>query len=135
MLVWGGLGLLLTPESLWGLPVNTTFSLVITVLAAIVVVGGFLGRHRAHYVNEVAGTVLLLLGLAGLAVASTTYNVFDLNLSHCVALFVTGSLLITAGMYTKAGSKQQERAEEIYRHNSFGRVAEVAKVVSAPTTD
>jgi hypothetical protein len=110
------------------------FTVVMAVLAAVVLLGVFLGRGRYHYVNEFAGGALILLGIAGLLVLHSDFNYLGLSVSSCVVLFVLGSALLTAGMYTKTGSEEQARAEDAYRHASQGRVAEAAKVISAPHT-
>ncbi len=113
---------------------NGIFTVVLIVLAVPVLLGVFLGRGRQHYLQETIGTVLIALGLAGLAVLHSPYNYLDLTVPACVALFLFGSVLITAGMYTKTGTPAQARAEEAYRHSGDGRVAEPAKVISAPHT-
>lgn len=113
---------------------NGAFAVVMVVLAVPVLLGVFLSRRRQHYLHEAVGAVLIVLGLAGLAVLRSRYNYLDLNVSACVAMFLFGTALITAGMYTKTGSATRARAEEAYRHSSQGRVAEPAKVLSAPHT-
>jgi hypothetical protein len=113
---------------------NASFAVVMMVLAVPVLLGVFAGRDRYHFFNEVIGGVLIALGVAGLLVLHSPYNYLDLNVSACIVLFVLGSVLLTAGMYTKTGTAEQAQAEEAYRHASSGRVAEAAKVISAPHT-
>jgi hypothetical protein len=110
------------------------FTGVMIVLAVPVLLGAFLGRDRYHYVNEIVGGALIVLGMAGLLVLHSPYNYLDMSVSSCIALFLLGSVLLTAGMYTKAGTAQQAAAEEAYRHAGNGRVAEAAKAISAPHT-
>jgi hypothetical protein len=107
---------------------------VMAVLAVPVLLGVFVGRSRYHYLFEIVGAALILLGIAGLLVLHSDYNYLDLSVSSCVVLFVLGPVLLTVGGYTKAGSDEQAEAEDAYRHASQGRVAEAAKAVSAPHT-
>jgi hypothetical protein len=107
---------------------------VMAVLAVPVLLGVFVGRNRYHYINEIVGGALILLGILGLLVLHSDYNYLDLGVSSCIVLFVLGSVLLTVGMYTKTGTDEQAQAEEAYRHAGDGRVAEAAKVISAPHT-
>lgn len=113
---------------------NTAFAVVMMVLAVPVLLGVFGGRDRYHFLNEVVGAALIVLGIAGLLVLDSPYNYLGLSVSSCIVLFALGSVLLTAGMYTKTGTAEQARAEEAYRHAGAGRVAEAAKVISAPHT-
>ena len=113
---------------------NAAFAVVMMVLAVPVLLGVFAGRHRHHFLNEIVGAILILLGIAGLLVLNSSFNYLDLSVSSCIVLFVIGAVLLTAGMYTKTGTTEQARAEDAYRHASAGRVAEPAKVISSPHT-
>ena len=113
---------------------NVAFATVMAILAVPVLIGVFAGHRRRHYLHEIAGSALIVLGLLGLLVLHSPYNYLGLNVSACVALFLFGTALVAAGMYTKSGTPAQARAEEAYRHSSHGRVAEPATGLSAPHT-
>ncbi|GIH06575.1 hypothetical protein Rhe02_46420 [Rhizocola hellebori] len=113
---------------------NGTFTIVMIVAAVPVLLGVFFGRDRHHFLYELAGGFLILLGMAGLLVLHSPYNYLGQSVSSCIVLFLLGSVLLTAGMYTKIGTAEQAAAEEAYRTSGSGRVAEAAKVISAPHT-
>ncbi len=113
---------------------NNTFAAIMIVLAAAVFAGVFLGRERYQLVNETVGAVLIHYGILGLLVMESRFNYLDLTVSSCIVLFLLGTVLLTAGMYTKTGTAEQAAAEDAYRHAGDGRVAEPAKAISAPHT-
>ena len=99
---------------------NVAFAVVMMALAVVVLLGQFAGRDRFPYINEIVGGALILLGIGGLLVLKSDHNYLGLSVSSVVVLFVLGSMLLTAGMYTKTGTAEQARVEEAYRHSGTG---------------
>jgi len=75
-----------------------------------------IGRNADTVVNTGAGWLMLVVGMAMLALLRTDANVFNFSIATCVVWFVLGMLLITASLYGRTGSAEAARAEEAYRH-------------------
>ena len=66
---------------------------------------GIAGRRSARAANQVAGTVFLLLGLAGLFVVGTPANLLALNGAGNVLHFGTATLLLAVGLGAERGRR------------------------------
>jgi Domain of unknown function (DUF4383) len=105
------------PEAL-GLKTNRAFAVLSIVVGAIVLVGAIIGRNIDHLINMVASVVFLVAGMAMLALLHTDLNIFGFEVSTCVASFIIGMVLATAGLYGKVGSTNQAVYEEGFRHGT-----------------
>ena len=139
MLVWAVIGVAQTSgqalfrdegATVLGLRAGLGMFLLTGLAAGVVLVSMLLGRRRQHFLTEGAGAFVIVLGMAGLTLPSF----LSVGVAGCIAAFLAGSFLLLAGMYTKPGTQAQARAEEVYRHSSYGRVAEPAKLISSPQT-
>jgi hypothetical protein len=61
------------------------------------------------------GIGFLLAGTAGLALMHTDANVLNFTMATCVVSYLIGSVLLTAGMYVKVGSRRKAAVEEAHR--------------------
>ncbi len=87
--------------SVLGLRTNLAFSIVSVVAAVVVLAAVLVGRNLVATVTFWAGVVFMLAGTAMMAVLNTGLNVLNYSMSTVVVSFVIGSVLFTAGMYTK----------------------------------
>ncbi len=94
---------------------NPAFSLLSIVVGAIVTLAIVIGRNVDRWVNMTAAVVFLLVGMGMLAVLRTDLNYFGYTVATCITSFVVGTVLGTAGLYGKVGSKAEEEAEEQFR--------------------
>ncbi|MDR7280665.1 DUF4383 domain-containing protein [Catenuloplanes atrovinosus] len=102
--------------ALW-LKTNMAFSLLSIVLGAILVAGYVIGGDISHWINYYGSWVLLAGGLAGMAVMQTELNVMNWSMVNVIVSLVFGTLILTAGLYDKAGPRESADAEEAFRHN------------------
>jgi hypothetical protein len=90
-----------------GQTVNTAGSAVALIVGAVVLIATVLGRNIDHLVNFYAGLVMMLIGLAMLALARTDANILGFAITNVVVWFVLGSVVATAGLYTKVGPRSE----------------------------
>ncbi|GIJ51170.1 hypothetical protein Val02_80560 [Virgisporangium aliadipatigenens] len=86
-----------------GQQVNPAYAGLSLVFGVISLVATVIGRNLDHYVNHWVGLVLLGIGLAMLALMRTDANILGFEMTNVIVIFVIGSLLSTAGLYTKVG--------------------------------
>jgi hypothetical protein len=85
--------------------VNGLQNTVHLVLGAALLAFAFVSVPAARVANRVAGTVLLLLGLVGLFLASGPFNVLAINAADNVLHFGSSVLLLAAGL----GAEQRQQ--------------------------
>ncbi len=86
-----------------GLRTNPAFSYASLVMGALVLLATVLGRNLDRLVYLWAGTGFLVAGTAMmLVIGRDELNVLNFTMATCVVSFIIGSVLGTAGMYTKA---------------------------------
>ncbi|GAA0738987.1 DUF4383 domain-containing protein [Dactylosporangium roseum] len=126
MLVFGVVGFVQTSgapfftrdEAEWvlGLRTNPAFALLSIVAGVVVLGANLVGRNIAHFINQLAGIVLLIVGMASLAVMQTEANVFAFSMANVIVTFILGSIVGTASLYDRVGTPAQASAEEDFRH-------------------
>src|SRR5690349_3825742 len=97
MLVFGVVGFIQTSgapfftrdEAEWvlGLRTNPAFSLLSIVAGVVVLGANLIGRNLAHFINQLAGVVLIVVGMASLAVLQTEANVFAFSMTNVIVTF------------------------------------------------
>jgi hypothetical protein len=107
------------PTILW-LKANPAFALMSIVVGAIVVLGALIGRNIDRWINLLAGTVFILAGMAMMALLRTDVNFLGFTMSACIASFILGLVMFTAGLYGRVGSLKEERAERELQHRLVG---------------
>ncbi|SRR6266536_2444506 len=106
-----------------GLRTNVAFSVLSTLVGLAVVIAAIVDNNRDHYLFLFGGVVFLLAGMAMLALMQTSLNVFNFTVGKCVVSFLIGLVLFTAGLYTRHGTDEVRKAEELRRHAGVdGRV-------------
>lgn len=99
-----------------GLRTNLAFSLLSIVAGVVVLIGLAVGRNVDRFVNLWGGVLFLAVGLIMLTVLQTDANILNFTVSTCIVSFVIGTVLFSAGLYGRSGSRALERAEEAFRH-------------------
>ena len=125
MLVFGVIGFIETSgadfftrdEAEWvlGLRTNPAFSLL-SIVAGIVVLGtNIVGRGVGHQINQLAGVVLTVVGMASLALMQTEANVFAFSMVNVIVTFILGGIFGTASLYDRVGpsGKERELSQEV----------------------
>ncbi|MFD0560527.1 uncharacterized protein DUF4383 [Stackebrandtia endophytica] len=102
------------------LKANPAFSLMSIVVGAIVVIGALVGRNVDRWINLLAGTVFLLAGMGMMLVLRTDVNFFGFTMSACIASFILGLVMLTAGLYGRVGTVTEAEREEGRRHRHVG---------------
>jgi uncharacterized protein DUF4383 len=107
-----------------GIRANPAFALLSIVAGAIIVVASLIGRNIDHFVYIGAGVVFMVAGMTMLVLLETNANFLGFSMTTCIVSFVLGTIYLTAGLYTKAGSREQAQAEDAFRHRSARKPAE-----------
>jgi hypothetical protein len=125
MLVFGVVGFVQTSgapfftrdEAEWvlGLRTNPAFAVLSIVAGAVVLGANVVGRNLAHHVNQLAGIVLTIVGMASLALMQTEANVLAFSMVNVIVTFILAGITGTASLYDRVGSSQAARAEEEFR--------------------
>ena len=79
---------------------NSLQNVVHLALGAALLVAALAGRTAARGATRVVGTILLLLGIAGLFLASRDYNVFAVNAAANLLHFASAATLLAVGLGT-----------------------------------
>jgi len=105
--VTGGIGFFSTHGGLlFGLfEVNDFHNIAHIVIGSALVMAGLSSLPAARTLNRIVGTLYLLIGLAGLYVVGTPFNVLAFNLQDHVLHFATAILLLAASL----GAEQPPR--------------------------
>jgi drug/metabolite transporter (DMT)-like permease len=125
MLVFGVVGFVQTSgaefftqtDSEWvlGLRTNPAFAVLSIVAGAVVLGANLVGRNLAHQINQLAGVILTVVGMASLALMQTEANVFDFSMVNVIVTFILAGIFGTASLYDRVGSREAARAEEEFR--------------------
>lgn len=107
------------PTVMW-LKANPAFSVMSIVVGAIVVLGALIGRNIDRWINLLAGALFLLAGMAMMALLRTDLNFLGFTMSACIASFILGFIMFTAGLYGRVGTPAEHDAEEARRHRVVG---------------
>jgi hypothetical protein len=115
-----GLPLFTQDEAEWalGLRTNPAFAILSIVAGAVVVIANVIGRNVAHTVNQLAGVVFVVVGMASLLLLQTDANFFAFSMVNVVVTFILALVTGTASLYDRTGSVEQAHAEEAFRHSS-----------------
>ncbi|MFI5906556.1 DUF4383 domain-containing protein [Dactylosporangium sp. NPDC051541] len=127
MLVFGVAGFIATSGSdfftrddaewVLGLRTNPAFSLLSIVAGAVVLGANIIGRNLAHTINTVAGIVLIVVGMASLALMQTEANVFAFSMVNVIVTFILGFIIGTASLYDRVGPRTAATAEDTHRRS------------------
>ncbi|MDG4768065.1 DUF4383 domain-containing protein [Solwaraspora sp. WMMD406] len=89
---------------------NLAFAVLSLVLGVVILAGVGIGRNVDTAINKILGYGLMALSLAELAVLRTDANVLNFTVATCVVMMIIGLVLLTAGMYGKAGTEEEAKA-------------------------
>ena len=128
MLVFGVAGFIETSgapfftrdEAEWvlGLRTNPAFSLLSIIAGAVVLAANVIGRNLAHRVNELAGIVLTVVGMASLALMQTPANIFAFSMVNVIVTFILAGVIGTASLYDRVGSGTAAPVEDDQRRTA-----------------
>jgi hypothetical protein len=104
-------------QNVWalGLRSNLGFAIISIIAGAIILVCAVIGRNIDRWVNIVGGLFFMVVGLAMLLLLQTNANFLTFSMSNCVASFIIGTVLFSAGLYGKTGSEAEAHAVEAAR--------------------
>ena len=113
-----GLPLFTQDEARWalGLRTNPAFAILSIVAGAVVVLANLVGRKFGHQVNQLAGVVFVLVGMASLLLLQTDANFFAFSMSNVIVTFILALVVGTASLYDRTGTADEAHAEEAFRH-------------------
>jgi hypothetical protein len=94
-----------------GLRANLGFAIISIVAGAIIVVCAVIGRNLDRHVNTYGGLAFMVVGMAMLLLLQTNANFLTFSMSNCVASFIIGTVLFSAGLYGKTGPTGAEHAD------------------------
>jgi hypothetical protein len=100
-----------------GLRTNAAFSVLSIVVGVVVLVGVVAGSNWSHVLNLFGGLAFLVVGMLMLILLNTDLNVLNYTVATCVVSFIIGLVLFAAGLYTRVGTAEQTRAQELHRHH------------------
>ena len=89
---------------------NLGSSVLAGVVGLVLLIATGLGRNIDVAVNKFFGYALMTLGLAALSFLRTDANYLNYSVATCVVTMLIGLALLTAGMYGKVGSDEDNRA-------------------------
>jgi hypothetical protein len=105
------------PWVLW-LRTNPAFA-VLSILAGVaILVGVVVGRNLDHYLELAAGGVFMVSGMTMMTLLQTHLNFLGFSMVNCLASFVFGTIMFTAGLYSRTGSTDAADVEEARRHGA-----------------
>jgi len=114
-----GLPLFTQDQAQWalGLRTNPAFAILSIAAGAVVVIANVIGRNIAHFINQLASIVLVVVGMAMLTLLQTDANIFAFSMANVVVTFILALLVGTASLYDRTGSPDAAHAEEAFRHS------------------
>jgi hypothetical protein len=89
---------------------NLGHSLSSAGLGAVILIATGVGRNLDAVVNRWLAYVFMVIGLGCLALLRTDANVFSFTMATCIVTMLIGLVLLTAGMYGKVGTDEENRA-------------------------
>lgn len=99
-----------------GLRTNPAFSMLSIVAGAVVLLANVVGRQLAHYINQLTAGILVVAGMAMLALLQTNANILAFSMVNVVVTFILAIVIGTASLYDRVGSAETASAEEAFRH-------------------
>jgi uncharacterized protein DUF4383 len=90
-----------------GLRTNLGFAIISIVAGAIILVAAVIGRNIDRHVNMYGGLAFMIVGMAMLLLLQTNANFLTFSMSNCVASFIIGTVLFSAGLYGKTGPAEE----------------------------
>lgn len=79
---------------------NSLQNVVHLVIGAALVAAAIAGRTAARLATRLVGTLVLLLGIAGLFISSTEFNLLGVNAAANLIHFATAATLLAVGLGT-----------------------------------
>ncbi|WP_203688762.1 DUF4383 domain-containing protein [Catellatospora coxensis] len=126
LLVFGVIGVVATSgqpffhdgdTSVLGLRANPALAWLSVALGVVALLGTAVGA-AAMAAHLGTGAICLLGGLTALTLLQTSVNKLNFDMSTCIASFLVGSVLLTAGLYGRTGTPRQAVTEEVLRHST-----------------
>ncbi|MCY1144910.1 DUF4383 domain-containing protein [Actinoplanes sp. Pm04-4] len=129
LVVFGVIGLIQTSgesftgandERALGLGTNLLWSILAIIIGAVVLATSALGRNLDVEANKYLGWAILVIGSYELATSRTDANFFGFTIGTVIATYLTGLVLILAGLYLKVAPRSEAGAPRQVRE---GRTA------------
>src|SRR2546429_3488832 len=86
-----------------GLRANLAFALLSIVSGAVLVVCAVIGRNLDFLVNTLGGLLFMVVGMLMLGLLQTDANFLGFSMTTCVVSLLIGTIVLTAGLYTRTG--------------------------------
>ncbi len=99
-----------------GLRSNLAFAILSIIAGAVILVAALIGRNLDHFIYLWGGVAFMLMGIVMMLLLESDANFLGFSMANCIVSFIIGSVLLTAGLYTKSGTSEQAADEEVYRH-------------------
>jgi peptidoglycan/LPS O-acetylase OafA/YrhL len=95
---------------------NTAGAVLSLVLGLLVVLSAARGAALHPRLSPVLGWGIIGIAMVELALLQTSANVLDASMSNVVVWTLLGLVVLTAGLYGQAGTRDEQRAEEKLVH-------------------
>jgi len=94
-----------------GLRTNLAFAVLSIAVGVVVLIGVVVDHNWDHLLNLAGGLLFMVVGMLMLGLLQTDLNILNYTVATCVVSFVIGLVLLTAGLYTRVGSAEEDAAE------------------------
>jgi hypothetical protein len=114
-----------------GLRTNPAFSILSIASGTVVFGGAVYGHNVDHFINLWGSIVFLVAGVVMMTLLRTELNLLNFAIVNCIASFVIGVVLLSAGLYGKQGPPELEDAEDRVRRGELPREEETPAAAEA----
>lgn len=112
-------------ETVLGMKANPAAGVIWLVIGAVALITSLVGRNLDAKVNIVFGPLVWVVGTIGLCLIRTSDNVLASSVTNVCALYVVGTILLTASLYTGTASTA------LTRRPTAGRSTDAREPVTA----
>lgn len=126
LVVFAAIALIRSEHTLLGISAGTRFSVLVLVCGLVLIAAAVVGGNVAAQVNAHLGALLLVVGLLGLLLQRTDWNVLDVTVSDVMVLFTVGTLLLAAGFYGQVAAAPPYGDQRLPEHEGAPRTGEPA---------
>lgn len=98
-----------------GLRANRAFAILSVVVGLVILAGAVIGGNLDRWINLYGGLVFLVAGMTMLVLLNTDLDFLGFTVSTCIVSFIVGLVLLSAGLYGKVGSRDEQAIEDDFR--------------------
>jgi hypothetical protein len=96
-------------ESVLGMKTNAAAGLLWVIIGAVALITSLIGRNLDAKVNAVFGPMVWVVGTIALCLIRTSDNVLATSITSVCALYVVGTILLTASLYSPVSGAPRSR--------------------------